>query len=628
MGRTLLSTSLLLLLPLFLAAQPVTQVAATIDPTRPLGNISPFIFGSNGQSDDRDENIAARRLGGNRLTGYNWENNASNAGSDYLHQSDNYLTYQMPDSVQHRPGIVLTAFHDVSVATNCYSLITLPAAGYVARDFKGTVVESETAPSSRWNTVQFAKGSAFSLQPDTSDRVVYVDEEVNMLVDRYGGSASPHGVHGYAVDNEPGLWSSTHPRLHPAQPAIAEVIDRGIQLARAVKSVDAAAEIFGPVSYGFAEYQNFQMAPDWAQYRSYGTFLDAYLAKMKDAEAQYGVRLIDVLDLHWYPEALGQGSQGKVRVALSDNAEPDVARARMQAPRTLWDSSYAEDSWIGQYFSPVALLPRLRAAIDRNYPGTRLAFTEINYGGDHHVSGGIAMADVFGIMAKYGVYMTNYWGPIVGYVSSAYRIYRNYDGHNSTYGNHMVAAATSDNERSSVHASLDSLGYLHVMAINRSQTDALDVQFSISGAKRYQGGTVYGFDANDSAITALGNVGPIAGNRFTYRLPPLSVHHLILKPADDSSVEGTVADGIRLDPCMPNPVSTHGIVRYVLSRRMDVRVVLFDVLGREVTTLAEGSREAGENYVLLPALTVPAGSYYCRLDAGGRMLVQKVEIVH
>src|ERR1700720_813948 len=55
--------------------------------------ISPLIYGSNGQSNDRDENITARRIGGNRLTGYNWENNASNAGTDYLNHSDDYLTY-------------------------------------------------------------------------------------------------------------------------------------------------------------------------------------------------------------------------------------------------------------------------------------------------------------------------------------------------------------------------------------------------------------------------------------------------------------------------------------------------------------------------------------------------------
>ena len=72
-------------------AAPV-RVDIVIDTRADTGRISPYIYGSNGQSDDRDENIAARRQGGNRMTGYNWENNASNAGSDYIHHSDNYLT--------------------------------------------------------------------------------------------------------------------------------------------------------------------------------------------------------------------------------------------------------------------------------------------------------------------------------------------------------------------------------------------------------------------------------------------------------------------------------------------------------------------------------------------------------
>ena len=32
------------------------------------------------------------RIGGNRWTAYNWENNASNAGSDYCFQNDDFLS--------------------------------------------------------------------------------------------------------------------------------------------------------------------------------------------------------------------------------------------------------------------------------------------------------------------------------------------------------------------------------------------------------------------------------------------------------------------------------------------------------------------------------------------------------
>ena len=76
-------------------------------------------------------NLTINRLGGNRWTAYNWENNASNAGSDYNHQSDNYLTWVVgiPDAQAATPGIALTHFIDQSVAAQTpYTLVTLPMA--------------------------------------------------------------------------------------------------------------------------------------------------------------------------------------------------------------------------------------------------------------------------------------------------------------------------------------------------------------------------------------------------------------------------------------------------------------------------------------------------------------------
>ena len=61
----------------------------TIDPNQDRTEISPYIYGVN--QDIEEVKATARRIGGNRLTGYNWENNASNAGSDWRHSSDYYL---------------------------------------------------------------------------------------------------------------------------------------------------------------------------------------------------------------------------------------------------------------------------------------------------------------------------------------------------------------------------------------------------------------------------------------------------------------------------------------------------------------------------------------------------------
>src|SRR5262245_20575209 len=107
----LLILSLPVVPALFAADNPVT---ITINPEANRTAISPFIYGTN--QDLTGARVTARRFGGNRTTGYNWENNASNAGNDYLHQSDNFLTWVagISGAQENLPGIVVTDFHDDS----------------------------------------------------------------------------------------------------------------------------------------------------------------------------------------------------------------------------------------------------------------------------------------------------------------------------------------------------------------------------------------------------------------------------------------------------------------------------------------------------------------------------------
>ena len=150
LGRACLA--LLVILPL--AARGGNPVRVTVDPSSGRTPISPYIYGTN-QDLPGVAAPGARRMGGNRLTGYNWETNASNAGTDYLNESDNYLVYTLPQSQQSVPAVALTAFHDQSLAAGTpYSVLTLQMAGYVAADEAGPVTASQAAPSSRWKAVQ------------------------------------------------------------------------------------------------------------------------------------------------------------------------------------------------------------------------------------------------------------------------------------------------------------------------------------------------------------------------------------------------------------------------------------------------------------------------------------------
>ncbi|MBL3658428.1 glycoside hydrolase family 44 protein [Fulvivirga sediminis] len=506
------------------------NVNYTISPQADRKPISPLIYGSNWEetaNPSTDENYTFVRMGGNRATGYNWENNASNAGEDYFHVNDNFWPWYLDITDSEEPGIVVTTIADQAKANGAEALITLQMAGYVSADKDGEV--ETTAPSPRWYEGVFEKGSAFSLTPDKTDDKVYIDEFVNFLTDKYGSGGLK-----YSLDNEPDLWNSTHPYIYPTQPTIADLIDRSTALATAVKNVDPQAEIFGLVSYGFNGYLSFQNAPDWpALEDDYSWFIDYYLEAMNDASTAANQRLVDVIDLHWYPEATGD--QRIINPSANSTADK---LARLQAPRAFWDPDYTENSWIFQYFdSFMPLIPTVQNSIDTYYPGTKLSFNEFQFGGYEDITGTIALTDVLGIFGKYDVYAATHWSDPGSFGALAYKLYNNYDGNDATFGETYVDAAMDDKINSSIYASVsgESDEELHVIVLNKSMTSSISGSFDISGSSvNYTTATIYGVEEGTAAIIQKTDLN-VSGNEFSYSLPPLSVYHFILT-SDGSSV--------------------------------------------------------------------------------------------
>ncbi len=575
--------------------------------------ISPYIFGANPEF-TASEKLTARRLGGNRLTGYNWENNASNAGDDWHHSSDNYLTWSAGITNENVPGIVFTHFHNKAKNIDAYSLVTLQMAGYVAKDKNGSVSESETAPSSRWARVMFEKESAYSQTPDLNDTLVYMDEFVNYLVTQEGSSVNG-GIRGYALDNEPALWPTTHPRIHPQKTTCTEVVQKGISLARAVKKVDSTAEIFGPVLYGFTAFYSFQDAPDWNTVKagkSYAWFIDYYLDKMREAEQTYGKRLLDVLDVHWYPEA-----KGNTRITEANATSYTDNVARVQAPRTLWDPTYRENSWIAQYFSSrLPLIPKLLTSIKQYYPGTKLAFTEFSYGGENHITGAIATTDVLGIFAKYGIYLATYW-PLssnTSYIQAAYQMYRNYDGNGSAFGSELMPSHTSDSVNTSIYVARKTGSHqLHIIAINKNLTTETPSQFTIHGIASITQALVYTLDSSSAQIQFKGNVPSISNNTFSYTLPRASVCHFVVQTSPTLVEKQATVPTEFLLSAFPNPFNPATTLQFSVPYRSRILLKMYDILGREISTLVDNVYDQGNYSVLFDGKNFGSGVYIARI---------------
>lgn len=503
-----------ILFPLLMSCSGEPSVQArhtfTVD-VRDTQAISPYIYGANSVDWQKlPIAITVNRLGGNRLTAYNWETNASNAGNDWHHQNDNF----MGDT--NEPGWTIRTFLEGTQAHGAATLITIPTAGHVAADKKG---DGDVNQTPDYIDVRFLKsyahkpGGNFAYPPNVNDRAVYEDECV-AWIESIRKKSLPVW---YILDNEPDIWSGTHARIVPKPLTYAQIVANNIEYASAIKAVAPTTMVFGWSSYGWAGYRSFQGASD-ANGRD---FLEFYLTSMKDAEAKAGKRLLDVLDLHWYPEARGGG----VRICEGQD-KPGTAEARIQAPRSLWDPSYVEESWIADSIGkkPITLLTRTNEQIARCYPGTKLAINEYNYGGGKVISGAIAQADVLGLYGRYGVFCACNWGlgPTDSAMIAGYNAFLNFDGRGAKFGDMALKVTGEVPALNSLYAARDSgrTGRITLVAINKTaQPDPMKVV--IPGLSS---GKVRAF-----AVTADSMAKPVAidatldGSGVSFVAPPLSV---------------------------------------------------------------------------------------------------------
>jgi hypothetical protein len=543
----------------------------TINSGQGVKPISPYIYGSNSSQ------ITSRtfdRSGGNRLTGYNWETNASNAGADWYHHSDYYLTN---GQANRPPGAAVSGMIQSAAAAGRAALVTIPMAGYVSADASGTVDETQIAPSSRWREVVPKKsakypGEPLALNPNNTDPYVFTDEFANW-VENTRQAGKPVF---YSLDNEPALWGEslpagwqsgvppnpccnpangtdpssqgrTHPTIHPYAPTFNEMRDKTIAHAAAIKDVNPNALVFGGVGYGWNEFRSLQDAPgrvttpvhpggDQSGELHYYEWL---LSEVAQAEAAQGRTLMDVIDLHWYPEARGNDNSGTSRRVTFDSTgatHPGVVAARVQSPRSLWDPTYTETSWITSCCSggPIKLLPHLQRDIADFKPGTKIAITEYNYGAGNHYSGGIAQADFLGILGREGVFAANWWdlGNGSSFVNGAFNMYRNYDGEGGQFGDISVDGNTSNIANSAVYASVDSAdpNRMVVVAINRTgspQTTGI----AVTHDRIFDHAEVYQLTAGPAQAPVMTHAADIPldlVNAFRYTMPAWSVSTLVL----------------------------------------------------------------------------------------------------
>ncbi len=400
--------------------QPVTSgPALSVNAAAGRHAISPLIYGMNFPDEAlaTELHLPVQRWGGNSTTRYNYLTDASNRASDWYFEN---IPNNPPNPALLPDGSASDLFIEQGRRTASQTLLTVPLIGWTPKDRTQTCGFSINKYGAQqdhdvWDPdcgsgVKTDGSPVTGNDPhDTSQAITptFVQNWIQYLSGKYG-SASAGGVRFYDLDNEPMLWNSTHRDVHPDPVSYDELVNRTLAYAPAIKAADPGAQTLGPVLWGWTAYfySALDAAPGGAwwndpkDYKAHGSvpFVEWYLQQMQLYEQQHGLRILDYLDLHYYPQGSGIFSN-----QAGDQASQQL---RLRSTRSLWDANYTDESWISD---KVNLIPRMKAWNASDYPGTKTAVSEYSWGAMCHISGALAQADVLGIFGREGLDLATLW---------------------------------------------------------------------------------------------------------------------------------------------------------------------------------------------------------------------------
>jgi hypothetical protein len=123
----------------------------------------------------------------------------------------------------------------------------------------------------------------------------------------------------------------------------------------------------------------------------------------------------------------------------------------------------------------------------------------------------------------------------------------------------------------------------------------------------------------------------VQGISYNYRLTSYDFNgtSVVYNQIASASVTGSAANATEYELYQnyPNPFNPTTTISFSLPEAADIRLTVFDVLGRELVVLANGRADAGFHSVEFNAASLSAGTYFYQLTAGDFSMVRKLMLV-
>jgi hypothetical protein len=629
------------------------NVSITIDAGAAQRPISPYIYGKNNNLSDapaspltanqwqrlRDLGITMfRENGGNNATKYNWRRKLSSHPDWY----NNVYS------------------HDWDYAAKSLQANIPAAQGMWAFQLIGKAAKTKTANFSDWtyNHSQWWEGVAQNLcgggqvnettNPKTKAKVEgdtskYLEnwsaDSTTGILDHWFGAGglglNPNGIKYWSMDNEPEIWEGTHDDVYPVQPGAEEFMQKYFEVAKKARAAYPEIKLVGPVPAN--EWQWFNWKGGKVKYsgKEY-PWLEYFILRIAEEQELTGIRLLDVLDIHFYPGEVNSSDIVQLhRVFFDETYDYPGANGVKRSGPGGWDNSITKEyifkrckTWLENYMGA-----------DN---GVGLSVSEVGIGGDNPNVTASWYASTLGEFAKQGVEMFTPWSWKTGmdevihlFSKQAQKFYVDGVSSEELY----VSAYPTEN------VSRDTMT---IFLVNRHLTESRTADLNLKDFRVKNGTyslyTLSGLPQSETFVSASVNAlkktnFQIAGNIINVPLSPLSVSALVL--VKDTTAAGPYGDyvtgveaetgtltGVNISTSVPGYSGTGYVSGFDNANdKVTVHVTvpekgLYRIVIRYLATSGEKYQYLSVNDGFSSPVRFPASNTFALVDAGGYIFEQ------
>jgi len=600
-----------------------TPIRIEIDLTKGKKPVSPYIYGKNNvlpstflNSGTTAEITKAkeagmrfvRQGGGNNSTKYNWRLKLSSHPDWYNNVYANDWDASAKNLIDKMPGV-----------QGMWSFQLLgKAAATTGKNFK----DWEYNSSQWWAGV--AQNLAGGGQPNATGTKAKVegnpdlyllnwtaDSTVGILDKWFGTNGLGYNKNQFrywSMDNEPEIWSGTHDDVMKTQCTAEEFIQLYFKVAKAARAKYPDIKLLGPVPAN--EWQWFNWSGGSKINGVHYPWLEFFIKRIAEEEKASGIKLLDVLDIHFYPGTSdGTQSLNLHRVYFDRNYSFPEANG-LRSINGGWDTSLTKEYILGRCSD---WLTKYKGA---NH-GVGLAVTETDIKSTDPKIVSVWYASTMGEFMKNGVEIFTPWGWKVGMWETLHLF--------SRYNQENYVQASSQNEPlvsayPTVNETTDSMT---VVLVNRSLTATTTVNIDFNGFKINPGQhtmlSLSGLGLSETFVSHTNNalkkkqIEATATN-INVELAPLSVNTITLKSLV-MGVDPELKKGSYKSSVYPNPATNEVKLSFSIPEKGKLTIELFQTNGILLKTISNEVIDAGSHQIDWNTSTLSSGIYFIRFTS-------------